>query len=487
MSHPSRAPDPALSVVWTAAIGTLLLLATSAFGPAWSGGAVAGRPDGVPGNGPPGGGQQPATAFVGVHVIAMDRERVLADQTVVVRDGRIVRIGPSAQVAVPAAAMEIDARGKYLIPGLAEMHAHIPSRGGRPFMERVLLLYLANGITTVRGMLGQPAHLKLRADVARGAVLGPRIYTSGPSLNGNSIPDPDSARRAVLHQAAAGYDFLKIHPGLTRAEYDAIARTADSVGIRWAGHVPADVGLAHALEAGQATVDHLDQYMEMLVPENADPGLEPLFFGVELVDQVDESKIPAVAAASRRVGVWNVPTQSLIERILGPEDPERMARRSEMRYMPSEMVRSWVKAKKRFLSHPTYTPERAERFIEIRRHIIKALQDGGAGLLLGSDAPQVFQVPGFSIHAELQALVAAGLSPYQALAAGTRNVAAFFGTLDESGTVAQGKIADLVLLEANPLADIRNVARRAGVMVRGRWLPEQALQARLDSIAKASP
>lgn len=480
MNEPSRRRQTLPRASATLAVGALALLALAIIAPATN--RVSGREAGPAVLGDAARQASPPVAIVGVDVIPMDEERIIENQTVLVEGERITRIGPADQVEVPSGARTIDGAGRYLIPGLGEMHAHVPSQGGREWMERVLFLYLSNGITTVRGMLGQPAHLELRDDVAAGRVLGPRIYTSGPSLNGSSIPSADSARRAVRHQKQAGYDFLKIHPGLTREEYDAIAATAEEVGIRWAGHVPADVGLDRALEAGQATVDHLDQYMESILEEDAEFD-QSLFFGVNLAGMVDSERIPEVARATAEAGVWNVPTQSLIEHVLSPIDPEEMAARPEMRYMPPRTVRQWVERKQGFLEHELYDPELAMRFIEVRRRIIYALQEAGAPLLLGSDAPQIFQVPGFSIQAELRMMVASGLTPYEALEAGTRNVAEYFGALDEYGTVEEGKAADLVLLAANPLEDIAAVGQRAGVMVRGRWLPESEIQARLGEIA----
>lgn len=472
----------ALAAAWAAVALALTVACTAGEGDAAAAGASAGDPSAQ--SEASGQAAPEPVVFLGVNVLPMDGEEVLRSQAVEVRDGRIVQVAPADRYDPPGDAVRVEASGQWLLPGLAEMHAHIPPEGGREWMEQVLFLYLANGITTVRGMLGQPAHLELREASASGELLAPRIYTSGPSLNGSSIPDPDSARRAVLHQAQAGYDFLKIHPGVSREAYDAIARTADSVGIAWAGHVPAGVGLERALEAGQKSIDHLDQYMEALVPADADAeGRESLFFGVHLVDLVDTTRIPEVARATAEAGVWNVPTQSLIEHVLLPGDPEEMARRPEMRYMPAETVDGWVERKRQFQSHPSWSPDRARRFVEIRHRLIRALQDADAPLLLGSDAPQVFQVPGFSIRAELQMLVDAGLSPHEALHTGTVAVARYFGVDDRRGTVRPGMDADLVLLEANPLDDIGNVGRVAGVMVAGRWVPAEEIQERLDSIA----
>jgi imidazolonepropionase-like amidohydrolase len=156
-----------------------------------------------------------------------------------------------------------------------------------------------------------------------------------------------------------------------------------------------------------------------------------------------------------------------------------------MRYVPASNVAQWTEAKNTMLQETGSSETSARRMIAVRRKLIKALHTAGAGLLLGSDAPQVWNVPGFSTHRELESLVAAGLTPWQALETGTRNVAAYFGTLKETGTVEAGKRADLVLLEADPLADIRNTTKRAGVMVRGRWLPQAEIRERLDAVARS--
>jgi hypothetical protein len=432
-------------------------------------------------------GADSVVAFVDVTVIPMDRERSLPRQTVVVQGGRIVAIGPSDRVKVPAGGRKVDGRGKFLIPGLAEMHAHIPG-GETPdsVVERTLFLYVSGGITTIRGMLGHPRHLDLRARAARNELLSPTIYTSGPSLNGNSVTTPGAAARIVAEQKAAGYDFLKIHPGIAGEVFDTLAATAHRVGIRFAGHVPLDVGLARALDAGYATIDHLDGYVEAMVREGSPvTAAESKFFGLNLGEQLDESRLPALVEATRSAGVWNVPTQVLMENLLPGEGVEALQQRPEMRYVSRKTLSGWAEFKTSLAAETGSTPESARRTMEVRRKLIKALHAGRAGLLLGSDAPQIFNVPGFSIHRELQSLVAAGLTPYQALETGTRNVAAFFRTLPTSGTIAVGKRADLVLLDANPLLDVRNTTRRAGVMLRGRWLPKAEIEKRLAVIAKS--
>jgi imidazolonepropionase-like amidohydrolase len=431
-------------------------------------------------------GVQPAAtgglAFVDVSVIPMDRERVLAGQTVVVQDGRIVAMGPAGSVRVPDGATRVEGRGRYLMPGLAEMHAHVPPpQAGEATMDRTLFLYLAGGVTTARGMLGHPQHLALRDRLQRGEALGPQLITSGPSFNGNSVPAPDVAQRMVQEQRQAGYDFLKLHPGLSRASFDAMVAAADAEGMRIAGHVPVDVGLARAIEARLASIDHLDGYVEALA--GLEPGASGGFFGFTVTERADAGRIAALAAATRAAGVWNVPTQSLLEHVLGTMPPETLAARPEMRYMPPATVQQWIQSTNSVRAQNGYTPERAARYIELRRQLIRELHRAGAGLLLGSDAPQIFNVPGFAVHHELRMLVDAGLTPYQALETGTRLPAVFFGREAEFGTVATGRRADLLLLEANPLADIGNTARIAGVMAGGRWISAAQIAERLERIA----
>ncbi len=435
-------------------------------------------------------GDQPpdtVTAFVDVTVIPMDRERKIPGQTVLVRGGRIVEIGPVARVKVPNDGVRVDGKGKYLIPGLAEMHGHLPGgQASDSVVERTLFLYVAGGITTVRGMLGHPRHLELRVRAARNEILSPTIYAAGPSFSGNTIPDPGAAARAVVEQKEAGYDLLKIHPGLSRASFDTLVATARRVGIPFAGHVPEQVGLARAIEARYASIEHLDGYIEAMLRDGTTlKPEESAFFGLNFGEQLDEAKMPALVQATKKAGVWNVPTQVLLENLIVAGTSYDLAQRPEMRFVPAATRTQWAEVKDGMLEETGSTLESARRTVEVRRRLIKALHDAGAGLLLGSDAPQIYNVPGFSTHRELEALVGAGLTPYQALETGTRNVARYFATTKETGTIEKGRRADLILLDADPLADIRNTARRSGVMVRGRWLPQAEIERRLDEVAKA--
>jgi imidazolonepropionase-like amidohydrolase len=406
-------------------------------------------------------------AIVNVNVLPMDREIVLPNQTVVVRDGRIAEVGPAARVRVPAGVTIVDGSGKYLMPGLAEMHGHLPNpNAGAELAETVLFLYVANGVTLVRGMQGNTAHLDLKRRIAAGELLGPRLFVPGPALTGNSAPTPDSGRRLVEAYRAAGFDHLKIHEELSRATYDTIVATAKRLGLSFAGHVPNDVGVYRALEAGQTSIDHLDNYVET----------------VGGPDSADDARIGRVVAATCAARTWTVPTLALWEVFLGTDDPAGLGARPELRYVPPQWRTDWAQ---RVVQTRQNGPALATRLatIALRRRILKALQDAGCPIALGTDSPQLFSVPGFSIHREMASMAAAGLTPWQILTAGTRNVARYYGAEQEFGTIAPGQRADLLLLDANPLADIVNLTLRAGVVVNGRWLPESEIRARLDRIA----
>ncbi|MEM9056241.1 MAG: amidohydrolase family protein, partial [Pseudomonadota bacterium] len=356
-----------------------------------------------------------------VDVIPMDTERVLRDYAVVVRDGRIVRLAASGTLPIPRDAQTIDGRNRYLLPGLAEMHAHLPSPRQRGMPQRqVLDLFVANGITTIRSMLGDSQHLELRAAVATGATLGPRIVASGPSFSGSSVDGVKAVVERVRAQKAAGYDFLKVHPGLSRREFNALVEAASEAGIAFAGHVSVEVDLERVFAAGQASIDHLDGYARALLTPGADATeLETAFFGLRLAPRADPERLALLARQTAAAGVWNVPTQLLIEHIAGTRDTEALSGLPEMRYVPAPVVTGWADARQRFLAAPGLTAPVRESAIALRRALIGALNNAGAGLLLGSDAPQVFNVPGFSAHRELELLVAAGLTPFEALATAT--------------------------------------------------------------------
>ena len=424
---------------------------------------------------PAGASQARTYLFTNGHLVTMG-ERGLIEGEVIVEGDRIVAVGdlsnsPRDHLSV------IDMQGGYLMPGLTEMHAHVP-RWDRDeaYMRDVLFLWLAGGITTARGMLGHETHLRLREDLMAKRELGPRLITSGPSFNGNSVSSPEQAIEMVRAQHEAGYDFLKIHPGVPREAYDALAHTARELGMTFAGHVPVEVGLLWAIEQGQTTMDHVDGYVHALVSglTTETPGYGS-FFGVDLVDQVDLSLLPSLVDVTREAGVWVVPTETLLENIAG--DLDELLSRPEIAYLPKGLLEAY---KRRVAG--VGEDSNAAKLVRLRKTIIGALHEGGAGLLLGSDSPQIFNVPGFSIHRELESVVAAGLTPLEAIATGTVNAALFFGMEDEFGRISEGLAADLVLLGGNPLEDIRNTSDVRAVMVRGRWIDGDERAQRLAEI-----
>lgn len=429
---------------------------------------------------------EPPKAFVDVNVVPMDRERLLSHQTVVVSGERIVALGPVDSTPVPPGAERVEGQGRYLMPGLVDMHLHlVPGRGDpEDPAGQVLSLLLANGVTTAR-VLGGPKDttLQVRERVARGEVLGPTLRVAGPSLHGQSVHGPEQVRQRVREYKAAGYDLVKTHGSLGRETYDAMMAEARAQGLKVSGHVTPDVGLPHALESGQQ-VEHLDGYLNELLPENDSARAE--VGQVELgdaLDRMDPARIPALAEATRRADVWSSPTLALFETVTSPEGLEPLRARPELRYVPRPSVLAWTQVLAGDPQTAGVSPERKRRFAELRRQVVRGLYAAGAKLMVGSDSPQLFMVAGFAVHREMEALAAAGLPPYGVLEAATRNPAEYLGEAGTWGTVAEGQRADLLLLNANPLEDVKHTRDIAGVMVRGHWLSRDELGAMLERTA----
>jgi imidazolonepropionase-like amidohydrolase len=437
-------------------------------------------------------------AITNVAVVPMTSDTVLRDATVLVRDGRIASVGPARAGRVPAGARRIDGRGKYLIPGLADMHTHLYSDGETPdsLAPDELAVMLANGITVARLMIGTPEHLALRRDVMNGRVLGPQLWLASPQLagkqyeNGRVVTTPEEARAAVREAAEAGFDFVKLTTFISRPVYDAIVDEAPRRGIRVTGHVDPQVGVARALEAGQQ-IEHLDNYFEAVLADSAPMRSSVSNMGVyqleswKSLDYVDDAKIARVAGATARAGVWSTPTLVIFNTAfaLGETDDEMRAR-PDWRMITPDVRALYLASREKYWRNPAAAAVRTEarrrRYVEVRYRLTKAIADSGGKILAGSDAPELLMAYGWTLHRELASLVAAGLTPYQALAAATRNPAEFLGATAEWGSIEAGRRADLVLVSGNPLEDIRNTGRIEGVALGGRWMARGELDAMIE-------
>ena len=433
-------------------------------------------------------------AITGVDVIPMTGDTILRAHTVVVRDGRIVSVQPAARAQVPAGARAIDGRGRFLIPGLADMHTHLFSDDATPdsLAGDELGVMIANGITAARFMIGTPEHLVLRRDIAAGRVLGPQLWLAGPHLTGRAaantrvVTTDAAARAAVREVAGAGYDFIKITSALTLPVYNAIVDEAAAHSIRVVGHVEGDVTVARALEAHQQ-IEHLDGYFEAALADSAPMRASVTQGGVfrldawRSVDHIDNRKLDSLAGATARAGVWSSPTLVVFNSAFATGQPDAEIRaRPDFALMPVNIRDLYLRAGSRYWSPANAevrTEARRRRYVEVRNRLVKSIADSGGRILAGSDTPEWFHAYGFGLHRELAALVRAGLTPYQALTAATRAPAEFLGATSEWGTIAPGKRADFVLLAANPLADITNTARIEGVAIGGRWLARAELDA----------
>lgn len=404
--------------------------------------------------------------------------------TVVIRDKKIYKIGshkPSTKATI------INGADKYLMPGLTEMHAHIPvvTEGNDTLLKETLFLYLSQGITNIRGMLGDPYHLKLKKAIEQDDILSPRVYTSSPSMNGNSVPSVEAAREKVKQYKEEGYDFLKIHPGITLEVWDELEKTAKAEGIVFSGHVPVLVGIRRALSSQYGTIDHIDGFLEGLVPESAGVAKDANgFFGYNFTDIADVSMIPELVKMAKDNNVAVVPTQSLFTRWFSPKDPALMMEEPEMKYMPAQTRFTWRQNKSRMINDESYNEEQWKRFVDIRTAILKEIDKQDVIILAGSDAPQVMNVPGFSLHHEMRDMQAAGISTSKIIKSATTAPATFFSAGDQYGRIAEGLSADLILLNKNPLTNIENTSSIEAVIVRGHMIDRSEIDAKLEAIAK---
>jgi imidazolonepropionase-like amidohydrolase len=428
--------------------------------------------------------KQREIVFTSVNIIPMDTERVIENQTIVIKDGKIVALGSSKQVKYSKDALVIDAKGKYITPGWSEMHAHVPPVDDIEPMKEVLILYLASGITTIRGMLGHPKHIELRSKINSGEILGPHFYPTGPSFNGQSVKTPERGPEMVREQKALGYDFMKMHPGLTKETFPPIVKTANELGMPFVGHVSFQVGVWNAIDAGYSSIDHMDGFIDAITP-GADTLAEQQIglFGAWIGYRADISKADKLIKALRDKHVAVVPTMALGERWQSPLPAEEYTKAPEMKYMKPEEIKNWVNAKNSYLNNPLFTKEHAAAYLAVRRKLIYECQKGGVQILLGSDGPQVFNVPGFSIAYEMNYLVNAGLTPFETLKTGTVNVAAYLKKSD-SGTIKAGNVSDLVLLGGNPLKDINQVRNIEGVMMGNQWLSKEYIAKELKKLER---
>jgi imidazolonepropionase-like amidohydrolase len=401
----------------------------------------------------------PAVAFVGVNVIAADRDEVLEDQTVIVRGERITEVGPSTKVRVPKGALRISGRGKYLTPGLVDMHAHLNS-------PKELPLYLANGVTTVYNLNGQPAHLKWRGEINRGAMAGPNIYTCGPTIR--TLDKADDARRIVEEQHQAGYDSIKIYNWVSKEAYEVLIEEARKRRMLVVGHIAREPGFEGTLKAGQA-VAHAEEFVYTFFGDNVD----------------DDSRIPEAARRTREAGVPVIATLVAFDHIIRQaEDLPALLARPETKYLAPWVRDEWAPGKNLY-QRRFANPESIAyltKSLALQKSFLKALHRAGGRVLTGTDAMNMGVVPGFSLHEELRNLVGIGFTPTEAIRAATLHPAEFLSRAGEFGTVAAGKRADLVLVEGNPLEDVSRMSDPAGVMVRGRWLPRAELRRMLEEV-----
>jgi imidazolonepropionase-like amidohydrolase len=440
-----------------------------------------------------------STAVAITHVTVIDATGTppQADMTVIVHDQRIAKLGKSSEVRAPVNAVIVNGRGKYLIPGLWDMHVHTVFGDWLPRDERVVLpLFVANGVTGVRDMGGDLDVLKeWRAQIAAGRLLGPRMFIAGPMLDGPTPRFPSSApvanaadgRRVVDDLKARGVDFIKIQSLIPRDGYFAAADEAKKLGLTFVGHVPDAVRASEASDAGQKSIEHFTGIFEgcSTIEDQLIKGPKSVGRNVSTYDPARAKALIALMARNR---TWQVPTlvwergQWLVDDIDLSHDPLT-------KYAPAAWKdRTWPMFVRAILQDMDTDPLPVRKtFVQMELDMTLAMFRAGVPFMAGTDtAAGVHVFPGFSLHDELALFVRAGLTPMQALQTATRNPAEFMDRLADLGTVERGKLADLVLLDANPLDDIANTRRIRAVVLAGRYLDRAALDRLLQGVEKAA-
>jgi hypothetical protein len=443
------------------------------------------------------GNPERALAFTHVTVIDATGAPASTDMTVVVANQRIVDLGRTDDVTPPRGARIVDARGKYLIPGLWDMHVHTAFGDWLPPNERVTLpLFVANGVTGVRDM-GSDLDVveKWRAEIKAGRLLGPQIVLAGPMLDGPkpafpaSVPVANAAdgRRVVDELKAHGVDFIKIQSLIPRDGYFAAADEAGKVGLMFVGHVPDAVRASEASNAGQRSIEHFTGIFEGTSTQEDQLILGPKSVGVK-VSTFDPERARSLIALMAKNQTWQVPTlvwergQWLVDDIDLSHDPLVI-------YAPAIWTkRTWPMFVREIIATMDTDPLPVrQHFVQMELDMTLAMFRAGVPFMAGTDtAAGVHIFPGFSLHDELGLFVRAGLTPMQALQTATRNPAVFLHRLADTGTIEKGKRADLVLLDANPLEDIANTRRIRAVVLAGRYFSRPDLDRMLRGIARAA-
>lgn len=438
--------------------------------------------------------------FTGASLLSMTGEQAAPtpNQDVLVCGIRIRAVGATGTLNVPEGTERVDVGGKVIMPGLVDGHVHL-------FAPLDLQLNLVWGVTTVRNLFGNPLTLNLREQTAAGRMWGPRVVTAGPIVDGDpavwpgsaAVSSADAARAAVKEQVEAGYDFIKVYSLLDPAPFYAAIEAADAAGVPVGGHVPSSVSLRDAAAAGMDFIEHLTGFLPALQADDStwsrmseeERAKLGRYRAIALqVDGFDPSKLPEVAEWMIENDVWNIPTFVVIERITAPLErkQEWLASHPQMPTVSGGTRSFWDPSTDfRLQDVPAEDLAARHRSAELHLPIVKALHEAGAELMLGTDTPNPFVFPGYSVHEELQRFVDAGLTPWQALRTATVQPARFFGEEESSGRVMPGFVADLLLLDANPLDDIANTRKVAGVVTRGRWLDAAALRAMEDRVISA--